>query len=218
MFLEYKDIFSIIDEEQGFTEEYVFNLKKSLLSAYSITSSKFSQHMRERGIEFDALVSEGLIDQVIVDTVQDLKRLKAFHPIEKVNSIKEACYLAYWCIKKKPLFVTTEVADIPKGRNAEEAKHLNKSKVRMLFFNEFVMASHIIASIFNAEKQTCKSVQNGGVAKHKQAWEHARRYLFYYLVYRLDSPKSLEAFAIGCILHPIWEQRCDFWGGHEVDA
>ena len=101
MFLEYKDISSIIEPEKGFTEEYVSGLRKKLLSAFMVNSKIFRTDMEKNGVAFDADISESRIDQVIVDAVQDLKRLKDFHPLDMPNTIKEACYLAYWCIKQK---------------------------------------------------------------------------------------------------------------------
>lgn len=147
MFLEYRETSSIIEPSTGFSKKYVMGLREKLLCAYRFNVKEFSEKMDTLGVNFEAIISESLIDQVIVDTVQDLKRLKNFHPVKTPNSIKEASYLAYWCIKKKPLFVKTEVSEVKEL----EDKH----KVKMLFYNEFVMAAYIISNIFNDNEYQC---------------------------------------------------------------
>lgn len=38
-----------------------------------------------------------------------------------------------------------------------------------------------------------------------------KRFLLYYLVYRLKSPKELEAMMLGCTIYPIWEVDPIIW-------
>lgn len=42
-------------------------------------------------------------NQALIDTLEDLKRLKEFHPIHYPNRLKCAAYLAYWWLQRQPL-------------------------------------------------------------------------------------------------------------------
>jgi hypothetical protein len=202
MLLTYEKISTICsDDGNGFTKEYISGLRNKIVLVYRTYVKAFSDSIHTQGIVLETVTNETQFDQIIIDTAEDLKRLKDFHPIETPNAIKEACYLAYWSIRRKPVFVKNEVS----GLNVED-----KHKTRMLFLNEFVMAAYIVSSIFDTQSTICMCED---VDKFKTIWKQARNYLLYYLVYRLESPKSLEAFAVGCTLHPIWKLRDDFWGG-----
>ena len=120
---------------------------------------------------------------------EDLKRIVNFHPISFLpDLIKEVSYIAFWWLKRKPVFVPCS----------------EKIKTQVLFFNEWLIATYIVSEIFDHE---CIKNTDSNLERHTAEWNIALNLLFYYLVYRIDSPKILESFLIGCTLTPIWDPK-----------
>ncbi|TGN20951.1 hypothetical protein [Leptospira idonii] len=44
-----------------------------------------------------------LVEELILDYFADIARLKDFHDIENVNSLKVAAYLTHWTLKRRPI-------------------------------------------------------------------------------------------------------------------
>jgi hypothetical protein len=48
-------------------------------------------------------INELIVQDIIINYFADIDRLKKFHGIDKVNSIKIAAYTAYWFSKLRPI-------------------------------------------------------------------------------------------------------------------
>ncbi len=64
------------------------------------TAKEFVKRYR---IEEHIFVNTRCIEQIVIDYFADIKRIKDFYGIDKVNSTKIAAYTAYWVLKRKPL-------------------------------------------------------------------------------------------------------------------
>jgi len=200
MDIKFTPLLSIIDNDRGFTEEYVLELQERLLVIAEDFLTAFGSKMESMDIEFSCMLSEDLLNQVVIDAVEDLKRVVDFHPIERPNLIKEISYLAFWWTKRKPIFVPFDISSLDID---------DETKSQLLNINEYFLIPYISSGLFDVEKVICG---HHSIAKYEEDWKYARNFLFYYLVYRVDSPKSIEAFLAGVTLHPIWEPNSVFWG------
>ena len=200
MFLKYVPIKSIIDRKRGFTSDYVYGMHKRILLVIKDFLGAFREQLKVEGIDFNAYINEDLVMQIVIDTIEDLKRIVDFHPVNHLNLIKEISHLAYWWLRRKPVFVPLNVYNLT---SVDE-----ETKIRLLFINEFVLVAFITAVVFDFNKLLCKC---SDLKIYEYEWECARKLLFYYLVYRVDSPKNIEQFLVGSILHPVWETNDYFW-------
>ena len=82
-------------------------------------------------------------------------------------------------------------------------------RTRLLFINEELCVNILINAAFDGKVpvNSC-SVMLNEAEKQLKAY---KRYLLYYLVYRLDSPKSLEAMLLACTIHPVWKVNSIIW-------
>ena len=48
-------------------------------------------------------VSDDLVTHVVMDYFTDIKRLKNFHPIERINEYKILAYELFWWLRRKPI-------------------------------------------------------------------------------------------------------------------
>lgn len=146
--------------------------------------------------------------QAVIDAVEDLKRIHDFHPIEDANAIKEAAYFSFWLIKRKPMCFTGNLSEIS-GSSKEE---IDKRKVNILFINEFCAAIYIMPKIFRLKKEV-KELDKAypNMDKLSNDWKKYFDNLIYFLSYRAESPKSIEAALTSLIMTPKWETNFDFW-------
>ena len=87
---------------------------------------------------------------------------------------------------------------------------LNKiARTRLLFINEYFVSDLIMASIFPGSKprKDCKSFMEKGTRQIK----YFKSYILYYLAYRVDSPKSLEAIMLGTTVFPVQDIDETIW-------
>lgn len=49
------------------------------------------------------VVNEMALGYMLLDYFEDIRRLKSFHGIEHVNSIKIVAYTSYWFLRRKPM-------------------------------------------------------------------------------------------------------------------
>ncbi len=151
-------------------------------------------------------ISEILLKQALIDAFDDLSRLTNYHPTKNPNPIKEMSYIAYWLVHHKPIRLVNE--DIISSDNLSDI-----ARMRLLFINEEFCVKLLMNSAFEGKEEkgiSCPMVEEG-----KKQLMYYKRYLLYYLVYRLDSPKSLEAMILGCTIHPVWKVNPIIWSDPE---
>lgn len=202
MVVQYKEIDDIIDEK--YTDEVVFKYIQELILA----TEKAKKALGDDGEAFNVERNEKLVMQAVIDAVEDLKRIHDFHPIEDANAIKEAAYFSFRLIKRKPMCFTGNLSEIS-GSSKEE---IDKRKVNILFINEFCAAIYIMPKIFRLKKEV-KELDKAypNMDKLSNDWKKYFDNLIYFLSYRAESPKSIEAALTSLIMTPKWETNFDFW-------
>lgn len=167
----------------------------------------FASHMNNMVQEKIAMtakisISEILLKQALIDAFDDLSRLTNYHPTKNPNPIKEMSYITYWLVRHKSIRLDNE--DI-----ISNEKLLDIARMRLLFLNEEFGVKLLMNSAFEGKEEnsiSCPMIDEG-----KRQLKYFKRYLLYYLVYRLDSPKSLEAMILGCTIHPAWKVDPIIW-------
>ncbi len=151
-------------------------------------------------------ISENLLKQTLIDAFDDLLRLTNYHPTDKPNPIKEMSYIVFWLVHRKPIRLVSE--DIIKNDKLTDI-----ARTRLLFINEEFGVKLLINSIFTGKQENgmFSSVKD----EAQKQLKYYKRFLLYYLIYRLDSPKALEAMALGCTIYPIWNVNPVIWDNPE---
>lgn len=186
------------------------NLKQKFQDTYKmiyVSAHKYAVHMEEvaqdkADVSIKIEISEQLLQQALIDAFDDLLRLTNYHPTKEPNPIKEMAYIVYWLMRRKPIRLVSE--DVVMNEKLSDM-----ARTRFLFINEEFGVKLLINAAFigKKEKSVCAHVHN----EAERQLKYYKRFLLYYLVYRMDSAKSLEAMMLGCTIHPIWEVDSVIW-------
>lgn len=202
MYLVFKHINDWFAQNEGLEKKFQSTYGFILLSARDY-ANQIARMVKEKiGIDVQIEISELLLKQAIIDALDDLLRLKNYHPTDEPNPIKEMSYIVYWLIKRDPIRLVSEDVITDKGLSDIAQK-------RLLFINEEFGVKLLMNAAFagRQEKEECSHVYEQA---NKQL-KYFKRFLLYYLVYRIDSPKSLEAILLGCTIHPVWKVDPVIW-------
>lgn len=167
---------------------------------YAVYMNDVAKEKTEKTVKIE--ISELLLRQSLIDAFDDLLRLTNYHPTKEPNPIKEMSYIVYWLVRHKPIRLVSE--DI-----VLDSKLSDMARTRFLFINEEFGVKLLMNSAFvgKKEKTVCSHIH----AEAEKQLKYFKRFLLYYLVYRIDSPKALEAMVLGCTIHPIWEVDPIIW-------
>lgn len=116
-------------------------------------------------------INFGLIEQIIIDYFADVKRLKDFHHIEKIDFPKISAYTTYWAIRRKPLQIKTAVPD-----------EVTRKKQILIDINEWFASYLLKCMVFDMAKPIFKDLAN---------WIRFDNLLTYFLTYRIVTPLGL---------------------------
>lgn len=186
------------------------DLKQKFQDTYKmiyVSAHKYAVHMQEvaqdrADVSIKIEISEQLLRQALIDAFDDLLRLINYHPTKEPNPIKEMAYIVYWLVRRKPIRLVSE--DVVMNENLSDM-----ARTRFLFINEEFGVKLLFNAAFigKKEKSICAHAHN----EAERQLKYYKRFLLYYLVYRMDSAKSLEAMMLGCTIHPIWEVDSVIW-------
>lgn len=159
------------------------------------------------GKDFRYGVSEQLLLQTLIDAYDDLFRLTDYHPTETPTSLKTVSYITYWLIRRKPLLIPEKYEDIV---TVDNETFKTRGRMHILFINEYFASNLLLNTIFKRKKILKQTTSDELEVANKQL-EIFQGFLFYTLVYRVDTPKYIEATMLACTIHPVWEVDPDIW-------
>lgn len=207
MYVVFKNIDEWFEKDPSLKKEFTNTYKIILrfVQENAISMNKMAEEKAEQSIKIE--VSEQLLKQSLIDAYDDLFRLTNYHPTDTPNPIKNMAYIVYWMVRRKPIRLVTE--DIVTSK-----KLTDMAKARFLFINEYIGVKLLVSAAFKGkiEKDVFKEENLQEIrAEAEKQLKYYQRFLLYYLVYRLQSPKELEAMVLGCTIYPIWEVDPVIW-------
>lgn len=199
------------------TENYIRTLGENLEEFITIFKDELSNRI---GIEFlpSLTYCMGKSVRAIDDTINDLKRIKEFHPVKNPNGIKLAAYTAYWWNLRKPMVVPNSFEffkDLPASIVEEQGERLSSYESWLENINELFCAHYILTQVFDVSVMNpecpCDTISEMDLRKFNLLSD----YLYYYMCYRVKSAQSLELFIMGLLLHPKWQVGEEFDFGND---
>ena len=116
---------------------------------------------------------------MLVDYFMDIGRLKEFHHIEHVNSIKIVSYITYWFLRRKPIQVLSD-------------------ENSLLYVNEKFITLYILDFLMNEARGNLLDREEKGLVAFREQ-------LFYYLKYRHFDAQSIEMMLLSFFAGQIYE-------------
>lgn len=202
MHIVFKKIDEWFEKDPDLMQEFKDTYKTIYVAAknYAVRMNEMAQE--KAGVTTKIEISEQLLKQSLIDAFDDLLRLTDYHPTKAPNPIKKMSYIVYWLMRHKPIRLISEEI-------VTNEKMSDMARTRFLFINEEFGVKLLINAAFmgKKEKQVCEHIRD----EAEKQLKYFKRFLLYYLVYRMDSPKALEAMILGCTIHPIWEVDPIIW-------
>lgn len=82
--------------------------KEKISSRFDYINNLLVDYIKQNQYEGRLIVSQNIIEHIVIDYFVDIDRLKEFQEIKKTNEIKIYAYLAYWILRHKPLLIVQE--------------------------------------------------------------------------------------------------------------
>lgn len=163
-----------------------------LLEDFARKNDKFEQRfesllddmnmfINEAGLNGKVVVNELALGYMLVDYFEDIRRLKAFHGIEHVNSIKIVAYTSYWFLRRKPMQVL--------GQEKE-----------LIYINERFILAYILEFLSGNYNPPLILRENKGLKSFSES-------LFYYLKYRISGANGLEMILTAFFAGQIYQEK-----------
>lgn len=163
-----------------------------ILKDFAKTNDKFVQRfeslledinifIKEADLKGKVIVNELALGYMLVDYFEDIRRLKTFHGIDHVNSIKIVAYTSYWFLRRKPIQII------------EQEKEL-------IYINERFVLAYILEFLSGNYEPPLILRDNKGLKSFSES-------LFYFLKYRVNGANSLEMILTAFFAGQIFQER-----------
>lgn len=137
--------------------------------------------INEAGLKEKVTINELALGYMLVDYFEDIRRLKIFHKIEHVNSIKIIAYTSYWFLRRKPI-------------------QLLEQEKELMYVNERFILAYIMDFMSGNAQVPILLRENEGLKSFSEA-------LFYYLKYRFHEANGLEMILTAFFAGQIYQER-----------
>ena len=125
--------------------------------------------LRDYDLDEVAYVHRITLCHAVMDYFSDIKRLKDYQPIERVNEIKIKAYETFWLLKRKPLQLIGQAEDD-----------------KLIYINEKFLLMRLASFMLGNEMATPLVGDKG------KAFKNYLDTLYYYLKFRRCDPQSIE--------------------------
>ena len=135
------------------------------------------------GLTDKVSVNEMALGYLLIDYFEDVKRLKEFHHVQHINSIKIVSYMSFWLLRRKPL-------------------QLKSQEKSLIYINERFVLSYILDFLSNDDKGHILLRKNIGLNSFCET-------LLYFLKYRVTDPGSIEMFIMSFFAGQIYQETSE---------
>ncbi len=162
------------------------------LKRYGVTRKKFTErftaiakdinnYLKESHISSSqAQLNLSILGDTLIDYFEDIRRLKEFHTIEHINSIKLVAYMAYWILRRKPI----QIFDV-----TNEMLNLNEKFVT-IYICDFLSVD-----------------ENLLILRNEKGLESFRNSLLYYFTYRVVNAQNIELMLMAFFAGQIYQNK-----------
>lgn len=199
MHLQYESYGDILNDK-GFGRKIVEEIIDNITEQVTAYCQRQREHYQKK-YQVELIINYDVLraNQAIIDALEDLMRLKEFHPVQYPNRLKCASYLAYWWLQRQPLTFSV--------REDQQEDFLTKAEkediAALIHTNAYWLVAYVFGELFSSDELPCAA----GNSLFEEQWDVAFGYIFYYFCYRANSAKSIEAFLATTLLHPTWKVK-----------
>ena len=155
------------------------NNKEKFIERFVSIATDIEAFIDSSGLKNKVSLNYLSLGTTLVDYFEDISRLKKFHRVEHINSIKIVAYLSYWILKRKPI----QILDVDKS---------------LLYVNERFVLAYIL-DFLSSDQHILKRTNEGlkGFAET----------LFYVLKYRTSDAAIIEMTILSFFAGQIYQEK-----------
>lgn len=157
------------------------NKNEKFTDRFTYLLNNIHEFLNEAGLIEKVVVNELSLGYMLVDYFEDIRRLKIFHSIEHVNSIKIVAYISYWFLRRKPI-------------------QLLEQEKELVYVNERFILAYIMDFMSGSDKTPILLRDNEGLKSFSES-------LFYFLKYRFQEANSLEMVLTAFFAGQIYQEK-----------
>ena len=150
------------------------------LPRFVALSNDINNFISASGVKGKAEVNAMALGYLLIDYFEDIKRLKDFHIVEHINSIKIVSYMSYWLLRRKPI-------------------QISACEQELIYINERFVLAYILDFLSTDNKKHILVRENIGLNSFSET-------LFYFLKYRVTDATSIEMFIFSFFAGQIYQE------------
>ncbi|MBR2305273.1 MAG: hypothetical protein IJ871_09110 [Ruminococcus sp.] len=148
---------------------------------FSALSKEINIFIEKMDLKDKAVLNELALGYALIDYFEDVHRLKVFHKVEHINSIKIVSYTSFWLLKRKPIQMIT-------------------CEKELIDINERFVLQYILSFLSNKTKKHILIRDNIGLTSFVET-------LLYFLKYRLTTANNIEMVLMAFFAGQIYQEE-----------
>lgn len=161
--------------------------KDKILARYDFIFKVLQDYIIQNKYQDQVVISEDIIEHVVVDYFVDIARLKDFQEIIFTNQIKIYAYMSFWLLRHKPL-------QLKAGNGAEN----------LVFVNEAFVSDLIKSFLFSDPEDVPL------VTEKREDIDEFVRTMEYFFCYREYSAKAIELMLLAFLAGRGYQYSVDY--------
>ena len=147
------------------------------------------EYIEQSGYHGKLEVNTSVLADTMIDFFEDIQRLKVFHQIEDVNSIKIVAYMSYWILRHRPIQILDQQREY-------------------IYANERYVYSYIMDFLNKPINNSDGMSENNNIyANQRRGMVTFRESLLYYLKYRCKDAAGLEMILMSFFAGQIYQEE-----------
>ena len=135
------------------------------------------------GYQEKVFVNSMVLAYVITDYMADIQRLKEFHKVNHINSIKVTSYTLYWLLRRKPIQVLADDKEL-------------------IYVNERFALAHLAEFLSDKDKGLIISRDDKALGAFLES-------VLYFFKYRLFSAQDIEMMIISFFAGQVYQETSE---------
>ena len=168
------------ERPQALIDEFCNKQDEKFKQRYSAIFTDMTNYIKASGYEGKVLVNELSLGYALIDYFEDIRRLKTFHHVPHINSIKLVAYMAYWLLRRKPLQVVALEKEI-------------------LYVNERFVLAYVLEFLNDGQSHILER-ENEGLRAFAES-------LLYFFKYRQFNAQTIEMIVLSFFAGQIYQSK-----------
>lgn len=173
-------IHSQYEKPQEIIDEFCNEHDEKFKRRYEAIHADMVNYIEASGFKGKVFVNDLVLGYALLDYFEDIRRLKDFHHVPHINSIKLVAYMAYWLLHRKPLQIV-------------------ENEKELLYVNERFVLAYVL-EFLNDGQMNILERENDGLKAFTES-------LLYYFKYRQFNAQAVEMIILAFFAGQVYQSK-----------